>query len=176
MKINVYDLKRNYRGESELVLRTRLEWMNEIKINFKDYKKDPYNHSYELYKLLADGFNMSQEDVENGYMLAFDSKGKLIGAFHCTTGTESSCTWDLRKDFIRLKLINAKYFLLSHNHPHIWGKGIKQSSINDRKMTERYIRVGRANGYELIDHLLIGRDGYGSMRKSSSTFEEWRYE
>ena len=175
MNINIYDFK-NTNNTYKLTITKTIIWDEIIKINPSKYKKDPFNQAKELYALLTKGIHLNDEDIENGYMLAFNKKGELLGIFHCTIGTEKHCVWNPEIDLIRLKLIGAKYFLLSHNHPHVWGKDIRQSSIDDRRMTELYIRIGKEYDYELLDHLLIGRDGYGSMRKSSSIFEEWRYE
>ena len=52
-------------------------------------------------------------------------------------------------------------FILAHNHP----SGCLEPSPEDLEFTQSVQRAGALMGIELYDHLIVGRDGYTSLRE-----------
>jgi DNA repair protein RadC len=52
-------------------------------------------------------------------------------------------------------------FILAHNHP----SGCLEPSTEDLEFTHGVRRAGELMGIELYDHLIVGRDGYTSLRE-----------
>ncbi len=51
--------------------------------------------------------------------------------------------------------------IVCHNHP----SGDPTPSTQDISLTKRLMEIGELMGIELLDHLVIGTDGYISMRE-----------
>ena len=51
--------------------------------------------------------------------------------------------------------------IVVHNHP----SGDPTPSTQDISLTKRLMEIGELMGIELLDHLVIGTDGYISMRE-----------
>ncbi|MCD5003288.1 DNA repair protein RadC [Enterococcus saccharolyticus] len=56
---------------------------------------------------------------------------------------------------------SAARIICSHNHP----SGTPAASVNDRLFTKRLKECGEMMGIELLDHLIVGSDGYVSLRE-----------
>ena len=64
---------------------------------------------------------------------------------------------------------NAAFLILVHNHP----AGSILPSYQDTIMTIEMIRIGRLMGILVLDHLIIGRDGfYSYLEKQGELFEK----
>ena len=64
-----------------------------------------------------------------------------------------------REIFKYAYLNSASYIVCIHNHP----SGDSNPSIEDKKLTESLIEIGKLNGIPLLDHLIIGNDCYYSF-------------
>jgi DNA repair protein RadC len=58
-------------------------------------------------------------------------------------------------------LNNASSLIVAHNHP----SGDPKLSEEDVRLTRRLVKVGEILGVPLMDHVLIGRDTYRSLRE-----------
>jgi len=55
----------------------------------------------------------------------------------------------------------ASQIMIAHNHP----SGKLEPSLSDIKLTERLQEAGEILGIDLIDHIIVTKDDYMSMRK-----------
>lgn len=55
----------------------------------------------------------------------------------------------------------AAAIILAHNHP----SGTLEPSAEDLALTKRLQRAGELLGIKVLDHLILGPDGYASMRQ-----------
>ena len=91
------------------------------------------------------------------WLLAFNTKNRLIGLFEISHGAVDLSILRPREVFIRLFLCGAVSFILVHNHP----SGDPTPSQEDMAATERHIEVGKTMGIPLLDHIIIGSDDRG---------------
>ena len=109
------------------------------------------------------------------WLLAFNTKNRLIGLFEISHGAVDLSILRPREVFIRLFLCGAVSFILVHNHP----SGDPTPSQEDMAATERHIEVGKTMGIPLLDHIIIGSDDRGgnfyfSMRERNLELFEAR--
>ena len=58
--------------------------------------------------------------------------------------------------------------ILIHNHP----AGSINPSYEDIYMTNKFISIGRMMDIEVIDHIIVGKDGYYSFLESNGELFE----
>lgn len=57
----------------------------------------------------------------------------------------------------------ASSIIVVHNHP----SGILEPSQEDIKLTHRIVEAGKLLGIEVVDHVIIGKNGYYSFKENS---------
>lgn len=82
-----------------------------------------------------------------------------MGWITASTGSVAGCTCDTRTVFgIALK-VNASAIIIAHNHP----SGNLKPSKADIKLTHQFNKAGKILELQLLDHLIITREGYYSF-------------
>lgn len=104
---------------------------------------------------------------EHMYMLAVNTKCKLIGIFEISHGTVSASLVSPREVLIRALLCGAAAIFLVHNHP----SGDPQPSKEDVFITKRMRKACEIIGIELLDHIIIG-DYYYSFCENRGMEDE----
>ena len=61
---------------------------------------------------------------------------------------------------------NATCVILAHNHP----SGDLQPSAEDIRLTEEIVRAGKLLDIEVLDHLIISRQGHLSLKEKGLGF------
>lgn len=56
----------------------------------------------------------------------------------------------------------AAAIIVAHNHP----SGILEASPEDKALTRRLVQAGTLLGIRILDHVIVARDGYVSMKQS----------
>lgn len=74
------------------------------------------------------------------------------------SSTETTC--EPRQLFKKAIRKGCKNILLAHNHP----SGDLRASKNDILTTQRLLKVGLFLGIDIVDHIIVGRCEYNSMR------------
>ena len=103
--------------------------------------------------------NKIDRDKEHFWLIGLNVANKLLFIeLVCIGGTKSSTIEPMT--VYRLSVMkNAAKVILVHNHP---SEELKPS-IEDKKVTDRLIQVGRILGIEVIDHLIISIRSYLSF-------------
>lgn len=95
-------------------------------------------------------------------VVALDARNRIIALHTVAQGSLSSCVVHPR-DVFRPLLTGRKppaACILAHNHP----SGDPAPSPEDERLTERLVDAGRLLGVPVMDHLIIGSEGYFSFR------------
>ena len=104
--------------------------------------------------------NMENLDHEELVILMLDLKHRIIKEKVLYKGTFDSFEIDVRQVLQELVLAKAKFFYLIHNHPD------EDSSPSDDDILSTKIveKASKNMGINLIDHLIIFRGGFSSIK------------
>jgi len=98
---------------------------------------------------------------EHLLVISLDNRNKIIGIDTVSIGTLNSNLIHPRETFEVAIKRHAAQIILVHNHP----SGELTPSKDDIKVTKSLISAGKILGIEVIDHLIISKDGYFSMKE-----------
>ncbi|MGI6625551.1 MAG: JAB domain-containing protein [Limnochordia bacterium] len=84
-----------------------------------------------------------------------DKRRGVLATPLITMGTLSSCSVDPREIFKEAIRINAHSLIMAHQHP----SGDPSPSQPDISTTQRVKDAGKILGIEVIDHVIIGKEG-----------------
>lgn len=120
--------------------------------------KTIYNQEH-IYRLCKESLQMHKRTEEYVYIIAVNTKGRILGAFEICHGTVNAAIINPRDILIKLLLLGSVCFFLVHNHP----SQVVLPSYEDVCITKRLKEAGKIVGIELLDHLIIGEDEYYSF-------------
>lgn len=118
-----------------------------------------FHSADDIYRMMNEVFRLKEKAEEYVYMLAFDIKIQMFGVFEISHGTFDSSFVDMKSVFTRALHVGASCIILVHNHP----SGNLEPSKDDILVTERMKEAGKLLGIELMDHLIVGKDGFKSI-------------
>lgn len=124
-----------------------------------DCENKSMNCSQKMFNVLTDVFRLDKKPQESFYLLAFDTKLRLIGTFEIGRGTLDYTVVDTKGIFQRALLCNASKIAVAHNHP----SGEVEPSREDISVTKRISSCGELMGIRLIDHIIVGDGKYYSF-------------
>ena len=93
-------------------------------------------------------------------VITLSTKNKIINKNIITIGLLDSTSVHPREVFKCAIRDNAKSIILAHNHP----SGDPSPSGADITLTKRLIDCSRLLGIPVLDHIIVGRDKYISLR------------
>lgn len=106
-------------------------------------------------------FQNSQK--EHFEIIMINSKGAVLGINHISKGDLTSSVVHPRETFKEAIRRSAAGIICVHNHP----SGDARPSADDIKTTKKLAECGKILGIDLVDHIIIGKDAYFSMRKEN---------
>ena len=136
-----------------------------LKKEEKGIKYNSANIIYENNKHLF--YNKKQEFF---YCLYLDNKNKLIERKLLFMGTLNRSIVHPREIFREAYLLSASSFVCMHNHP----SGDVTPSMEDVELTKSLISIGKIQGINLVDHLIMGNDNYYSFYQEDGDLFIWR--
>lgn len=105
---------------------------------------------------------LTNADREHSVVLALDTKHRVLSVRLASVGSLSH-TFMVPRDLYRDALLdNASAVLLAHNHP----SGDSTPSKDDERVTRRLDEAGRLIGVEMLDHIVVGLDGFTSLARA----------
>lgn len=104
-----------------------------------------------MMEMIYDAIHLPEEYL---WMLALDTKCKMIGIFEISHGTVDSSIISPREIFIKACLCGAVNIVLVHNHP----SGTSTPSTFDIEATKRILQCGELMNISLLDHIIIGEE------------------
>lgn len=104
---------------------------------------------------------MQEQTEEYLYMLCLNVKLEMTGVFELSHGNVNSSIVSVREMFQKALLANAVSIIVMHNHP----SGDPTPSREDIQVTRRMKDAGDLLGVQVLDHIIIGRPGYSSLKE-----------
>ena len=102
---------------------------------------------------------------EHFLVLTLDGSHKVIRANIATIGIVNRAIIHPREVFLPAIKDNACSVVIAHNHP----SGNLEPSREDREITERLCQAGQILGIEVLDHVIISKDGYYSFLEENES-------
>lgn len=132
----------------------------EVSVNYPEL--DRKMNSPEKIAALATRFlRMQEEPEEYMYMICMNTKLELTSVFEISHGNVNSSIVGTREVMQKALLANAVSIAMIHNHP----SGDPTPSREDIEVTKRLIEAGRIVGIQVLDHIIIGRPGFTSLKE-----------
>lgn len=113
-------------------------------------------------------FRLQRKAEEYVYMLALNSKLKVVGIFEISHGTVNYATLSPRECFIRACLVGATSIILVHNHP----SGDPTPSAEDKKAALHIKAAGKMLCIYLEDFIILGKECVYSLREEDLLLKE----
>lgn len=101
-------------------------------------------------------------------VVLLDGRHCVIRRVTVSKGTVDAALVHPRDVFREAVRRNAKAIVLAHNHP----SGCPEPSREDRALTARLAQVGAVVGVEVLDHVIVAKEGYVSLRERGIGFGE----
>jgi len=102
---------------------------------------------------------LADADVEHFLAIPLDAKNRPLGEARIGLGGLSACPVAPADVFRALLREAAAGVVFVHNHP----SGEPSPSADDVALTDRLRRAGELLGVRVLDHIIIGREGYFSF-------------
>lgn len=96
---------------------------------------------------------------EQFFAVYLDARKKIISTKLLFVGTVNHSLVHPRDVFKEAYKVNASFLICVHNHP----SGDVTPSLDDEKLTKRFIDIGNIMGIKLVDHVIVSSSGYYSF-------------
>jgi len=98
---------------------------------------------------------------EHFKLILLNPRNKIIGISTISIGTLNASLVHPREVFKDAITHSAASVVLAHNHP----SGDPEPSEDDITITKRLIEAGKILGVEVIDHIIVGKNGFFSFKE-----------
>ncbi len=119
--------------------------------------------AHDAYLLLADMADLEQETLRT---LLLDTRGRAIAIPTIYVGNVNTTLVRPAEIFREAIRRNAVSLIIAHNHP----SGDPTPSPEDIALTRDLVAAGRLLGIGVLDHLIIGKGRYTSLREQGVAF------
>lgn len=109
---------------------------------------------------------MSTLDQEHLCILILDTKNHLLAIETLYKGSLNTALIRVGEVFKRALKENAAAIIIAHNHP----SGDPTPSPEDVRITQQIVQAGRLLDIEVLDHLVLGRQRYVSLKERGLGF------
>lgn len=117
--------------------------------------------AYEFLRLEMESLEQEQLRTIN-----LNTKNRIISSSMIYQGALDNVTVRIAEVFRPAIIGNAAFIIVAHNHP----SGDSLPSPEDVSLTNLLVEAGHLLGVEVIDHLVIGKGNFVSMRERSLGF------
>jgi len=100
---------------------------------------------------------------EHFKLILLNARNKIIGISTISIGTLNASLVHPREVFKDAISHNAYSVVLAHNHP----SGDPEPSEDDLTITKRFVEAGKILGIEVIDHIIITKNGFISFKEKN---------
>lgn len=132
----------------------------EMCVNYPELDRK-MNSPEKVVSLAKNFLQMHTNAEEYLYMICMDVKLNMTSVFEISHGNVNSSIVGVREIFQKALLANAVQIILMHNHP----SGDPSPSHEDIEVTKRMVEAGKIIGVGVLDHIIIGRPGYTSLKE-----------
>jgi DNA repair protein RadC len=134
------------------------ELVNRIMVSSRSCKKK-ISDALDVWNLL--GHEMKFLRHEEFRVLLLGGRNELLKVRKIASGQRDSCIVHSSDVFREALLEKACSIILVHNHP----SGDPSPSPEDCAMTRKVVSGGTLIGISVLDHIIIGNEGYSSLRE-----------
>jgi len=128
----------------------------ELEPEFKNYDvKDPES------VVKAIRASIKDKAKEHFKLILLNPRNKIIGISTISIGTLNASLVHPREVFKDAIMHSAASVVLAHNHP----SGDPEPSEDDITITKRLTEAGKILGVEVIDHIIVGKNGFFSFKE-----------
>ncbi len=129
-----------------------------------NYRKIIIKEPNDIAKILMQ--EMQYEKVEIAKIVLLDMKNTILKIKNIAIGSNNFVNIGMKNILSEAVKINAPKIILVHNHP----SGISTPSERDYEITMKLEDASNLLGIELLDHIVIGREEYTSIK----SIEKWK--
>jgi len=122
----------------------------------QSYSVDRITSANDVFHALAE---YSSKNQEHFMLITLDGASKVIEKRVIFIGTLNQSLVHPREIFRPAILDNSAGIIIAHNHP----SGTLEASRADIQITDRLKDVSKLMGIELLDHVIISKNGYYSF-------------
>ena len=116
--------------------------------------------SEDAYQAFMEMFNCNAYPQERLWMIALDNQLRIQAGFTVSIGDYHETFATPAEIGVRALLSSSRRIMLAHAHPY----GTHEPSEVDIRTTKRIKHAMDILGIDLLDHLVIGREGFTSIR------------
>lgn len=132
----------------------------EVSVNYPELDRK-MNSPEKIVSLAKQFLRLHEQTEEYLYMVCMNNKLELTSVFELSHGNVNSSIFSVREMFQKALLANAVSVILMHNHP----SGDPTPSREDIDVTTRAKEAGKLIGVDVLDHIIIGRPTYTSIKE-----------
>ena len=132
------------------------ELLQMVQEKARAYNIERITSAQDAYSLLH---QYSLEDREHFILITMDGASKVIEQRVIHIGTLNQSLVHPREVFRPAILDNSAGIIIAHNHP----SGTLEASRADIQITNRLKEVAKLVGIELLDHVILSKEGYYSF-------------
>ena len=150
-------------------LRAHFNKVAEVELVYKSIpaisNQSPINSSQAAYDVLLSTWDMNKIELQEQFrVILLNRHNDCLGVCTIASGGISDCLVDPKLVFASALKARASGIIVSHNHP----SGNIAFSDADKRMTERFIQIGKFLDLPVLDHILVTKDGFCSYSDSES--------
>jgi DNA repair protein RadC len=109
---------------------------------------------------------LATKDQEHFMVLMMDTKNRILQAQTLYIGNVNTQIIRVAEVFKQAIKRNAPSIILAHNHP----SGDPMPSPEDIRCTERIVEAGRLMDIDVLDHIVVGRNRFVSLKQRGLGF------
>lgn len=132
----------------------------EVSMNYPELNRF-MNSPDKIVEFARNCLRIHEETEEYLYMICLNTKLQMTSVFEISHGNVNSSIFGRREILQKALLANAVSIVMIHNHP----SGDPKPSAEDIKVTQALVEAGKIVGVDVLDHLIIGRPGYSSLKE-----------
>lgn len=146
-------------------LKASVELARRMRKNLEGKEKPVFiRGSRDVYEYLGD--ELEGQDREHFCIIMLNVRNRVIGQEVISIGSLDASIAHPREIFKNCIKRSAAGVILVHNHP----SGDATPSDDDLEMTQRVIKAGTVLGIYVVDHVILGKGSFYSMREH---YSEW---
>lgn len=117
-------------------------------------------------ELAKHAIDIQYDDQENCLVISLDGANQIIDKKIVTKGLVNQSQLHPREVFRQAIKDNAVSIAVIHNHP----SGCLNPSQADCGITKRLYEAGKIIGIDILDHVIVSKNGYYSIREKNQNY------
>ena len=141
--------------------------VSEIQVSYTSAEtpKVKISTTEKAYRVLLENWDMNTIELcEEFKILCLNRANEVLGIYHHSKGGKSGTVVDQKLIFATALKCNASAIIVCHNHP----SGNLTPSDSDIKLTKKLKKCGSFLEINVMDHLIISKNGYLSFINSGN--------